>query len=183
MLSLSAKIERRIEVIANGLPLWGGVQLAVDTTLVSPLTAAGAPRRARGCTTGAALRLARQAKERTYPELCRSARSRLTVLALEVGGRWSAEAAGFVRQLARCRARAAPATAGSAATSAYALRWSALISFAATRAFCASLLALPLANTAMSMETSHSSAMSWQTARPLLPLPAACRDRAAARST
>ena len=30
--------ERRIEVIANGLPLWGGVQLAVDTTLVSPLT-------------------------------------------------------------------------------------------------------------------------------------------------
>ena len=132
--------ERRIEVIANGLPLWGGVQLAVDTTLVSPLTAAGAPRRARGCTTGAALRLARQAKERTYPELCRSARSRLTVLALEVGGRWSAEAAGFVRQLARCRARAPPATARSAATSAYALRWSALISFAATRAFCASLL-------------------------------------------
>lgn len=28
--------ERRIEVIANGLPLWNG-QLAVDTTLVSPL--------------------------------------------------------------------------------------------------------------------------------------------------
>ena len=37
--------ERRIEVIANGLPLWGGSQLAVDTTLVSPLTSAGAPRR------------------------------------------------------------------------------------------------------------------------------------------
>ena len=35
--------ERRIEVIANGLPLWGGSQLAVDTTLVSPLTSAGAP--------------------------------------------------------------------------------------------------------------------------------------------
>ena len=28
--------DRRLEVIANGLPLWGGVQLAVDTTLVSP---------------------------------------------------------------------------------------------------------------------------------------------------
>ena len=30
--------ERRIEVIANGLALWRGSQLAVDTTLVSPLT-------------------------------------------------------------------------------------------------------------------------------------------------
>ena len=38
--------DRRIEVIANGLPLWGGAQLAVDTTLVSPLTAAGFPCRA-----------------------------------------------------------------------------------------------------------------------------------------
>ena len=37
--------ERRIEVIANGLPLWGGGQLAVDTTLVSPLTAAGLRRK------------------------------------------------------------------------------------------------------------------------------------------
>ena len=35
--------ERRIEVIANGLPFWGGAQLAVDTTLVSPLTSAAPP--------------------------------------------------------------------------------------------------------------------------------------------
>ena len=40
--------ERRIEVIANGLALWGGSQLAVGTTLVSPLTSAGAPHRAAG---------------------------------------------------------------------------------------------------------------------------------------
>ena len=39
---------RRIEVIANGLPLWGGAQLAADTMLVSPFTAAGLPRRAGG---------------------------------------------------------------------------------------------------------------------------------------
>ena len=39
--------ERRIEVIANGLPLWGGSQLAVDITLVSPFTSAGVPRRRR----------------------------------------------------------------------------------------------------------------------------------------
>ena len=29
--------ERRIEVVANGLPLWHGSQLAVDATIVSPL--------------------------------------------------------------------------------------------------------------------------------------------------
>ena len=34
--------DRRIEVIANGLPLWGGMQLAVDTTLVSALSGASA---------------------------------------------------------------------------------------------------------------------------------------------
>ena len=37
--------ERRIEVIANGLPLWNGSQLAIDTTLVSPLTSQAEPRR------------------------------------------------------------------------------------------------------------------------------------------
>ena len=32
--------DRRIEVIANGLPLWSGAQLAIDTTLVSALASA-----------------------------------------------------------------------------------------------------------------------------------------------
>ena len=35
--------DRCIEVITNGLPLSGGVQVAVDTTLASPLTASGGP--------------------------------------------------------------------------------------------------------------------------------------------
>ncbi|CAE7901835.1 unnamed protein product [Symbiodinium sp. KB8] len=133
--------DRHIEVIATGLPLWGGAQLAVDTMLVSPLTAAGLPRRAGGRAAGAALLTARRA-ERTYPELCRSNRCRLTVLALEIGGRWSAEAATFVRLLARCRARSAPLPSRAAAISAYTLRWSALLSFAVVRSFAASLLSL-----------------------------------------
>ena len=29
--------DRRLEIVANGLPLWSGAQLAVDTTLVCPL--------------------------------------------------------------------------------------------------------------------------------------------------
>ena len=60
----SRPAERLIEVIAKGLPLWGGVQLAVDTTQASPPTAAGMPRRDRGITAGAALRVAR-ARPRT----------------------------------------------------------------------------------------------------------------------
>ena len=79
------------------VPLCRSSRLAVDTTLVSPVTAAGLPRRAGGRPAGAALLIARRAKERTYPELCRSNRCRLTVIALEIGG--------VVRLLARCRAR------------------------------------------------------------------------------
>ena len=92
---------RRLEVVANGLPLWGGQQLAVDTTLVSPLSGQGQPVRRGGRVAGAALAVARRRKERAYPELVRAHRCRLVVLAVEVGGRWSDEAASFIRSLAR----------------------------------------------------------------------------------
>ena len=46
---------RRLEVVVDGLPLFGGVQLAVDTTLVTAY--------------GVALAEPRRTKERTYPEL------------------------------------------------------------------------------------------------------------------
>ena len=137
--------ERRIEVIANGLPLWSGAQLAVDTTLVSALDSAGQARRHQRLTAGAALRVARKAKERTYPELLRSARCRLVVVGIELGGRWSEEAAQFIRLLARSRSRAAPPLLRSSAWAAYVARWSALLSFAAVQALAASLLSLPLA--------------------------------------
>ena len=68
--------DRRIEVIANGLPLWGGCQLAVDTTLVLPLTRDGQHRQRQGRYAGAALRDARRNKERVYPELVNGGRSR-----------------------------------------------------------------------------------------------------------
>ena len=89
--------------------MWGGVQLAVDTTLVSALDASSRPRQHQGRTLGAALRIARLAKERAYPELMRAQRCRLVVVAIEVAGRWSSEAVEFVRLLARSRARSAPA--------------------------------------------------------------------------
>ena len=134
--------DRRIEVIANWLPLLGGAQLAVDTTLVSLLDASGAVRRHQRQYQGAALRLARKANERTYLELMRSQRCRFVILALEVGGRWSPEAFQFVRLLARCRARAVPRPLRPSTIAAFTSRWSALLAFSAARAFGASLLGL-----------------------------------------
>ena len=104
---------RIIEVIANGLNLWGGAQLAIDTTLVSPLTREGQPRRHSGTYRFAAIHTARRNKERTYPELLQSRRCKLVVLAIEVGGRWSQEAATFIRLLAKSKARQAPAIPSS----------------------------------------------------------------------
>ena len=100
--------ERRIEVIANGLPLWNGSQLAIDTTLVSPLTSQAEPRRHQQTTAGAALRIARGAKERTYPELVGGGRARLVVVAMELGGRWSTEAATLLRLLSRHKTQSIP---------------------------------------------------------------------------
>ena len=81
---------RRLEVVVDGLPLYGGAQLAVDTTLVSALKGNGEPRRGAENHDGVELAAARRDKERTYPELVGpGARARLVVLALEVGGRRS----------------------------------------------------------------------------------------------
>ena len=88
---------RRLEVVADGLTLWRGAQLAVDTTLVSPLSRNGEARRRAANHDGAALDAARKRKEDTYPELTgEDGRTRLVVLAAEVGGRWSAETAQFL---------------------------------------------------------------------------------------
>jgi len=66
--SLQRVDNRRTEVIANGFPLFQGAraQLAVDTTLVPPFTAAGQLRRHQGNYAGAALAETRRAKERTH---------------------------------------------------------------------------------------------------------------------
>ena len=41
----NAADSRRLEVVVDGLPLHGGVQLAIDTTLVSAVKGDGSPQR------------------------------------------------------------------------------------------------------------------------------------------
>ena len=97
---------RRLEVAVDGLPLFGGVQLAVDTTLVSALRCDGTTRRGAAHNEGVAVSMAERQKERRCPELVgRRARSRLVVLVVEVGGRSSPATQHFISGLARARAR------------------------------------------------------------------------------
>ena len=70
-----------------GLPHFTGAQLAIDTTMVSPLHRDGRATRGAASTPGVALRRARRRKEQSYPELHGAGgRGRLVVLAAEVGG-------------------------------------------------------------------------------------------------
>ena len=100
---------RRLEIVAEGLPLFGVVQLVVDTTLVSPLRGDGSLRPNAAVRNGVALQAARRRKERTYPELVvPRARARLVVWAGEVGGRWSGETLTCSRLLDKAKSRSEP---------------------------------------------------------------------------
>jgi len=133
--------DRRIEVIANGLPLLGGCQLAVDTTLVSPLTreGKGSPDGGTGGMRGRLCRMPAATRSEFTPELVASGRCRLVVLVLEIGGRWSQETCTFLRLLASHRARQAPQILQQAVSTALLHRWSAMLTHAAATAYAASL--------------------------------------------
>ena len=134
---------RRLEVVVDGLPLFGGAQLAVDTTLVSALHCDGSAIRGAPNSDGIALALARRRKERTYPELVGPRhRARLVVLAGEVAGRWSHETQTFLRLLAKARARGETALMKRRVEQAWRLRWCSILCCAAAKAFAASLLEL-----------------------------------------
>ena len=107
-LAVAANDDTSIEVLASGLPLFFGAQLAVDITVRSALAADGTPQTGAARVDGAVCTRARVDKERTYTELLRGDRCRLVVVALETGGRWSEEALQFVESLAAVRARDAP---------------------------------------------------------------------------
>ena len=128
----------RIEVVADGLVLWRGAQLALDTTMVSPLRRDGTT---RPNFDGTVLEVARRRKEATCPELSgEGGRARLVVLAAEVGGRWSAETAQFLTSPAKARAQEVPLVLQGRAESAWVRRWSAILACTAARAFAMSLL-------------------------------------------
>ena len=126
---------RRLEVVADGLSLWRGALLAIDTTLVSPLPRDGSASRRAANHNRAALQRARRRKEATYPG--EGGRARLVVLAAAVGGRWSVE---FLSGLAKAKAQSAPLLLQDRVEAAWLRRWSATLACSAARSFAVSLL-------------------------------------------
>ena len=78
--AISASDAREIEVLASGLPLHHGAQLAVDITVRSALTANGSACPNAAHTDGEVLLRARTDKERKYHELLDAERCRLVVV-------------------------------------------------------------------------------------------------------
>lgn len=136
-LGVDAADQRRIEVLAQGLPCRGGAQLAVDVTLRSVLTAGGEARPRAAEEDGVVCEGARRDKEDAYP----ARRCSLVVVALETGGRWSTEAATFVEELAYARAPEAPPKLRGAAALAWQRRWVRILATACANSFAHSLVA------------------------------------------
>ena len=125
----------------DGLTLFDGAQLAIDTTLVSPLKRDGTARRRAADHNGAALEEARRKKERTYPKLAGDrGLARLVVLAAEVGGRWSGETSNFLSALSKAKAETAPEAVRDQVRAAWLRRWRNLLGCTAASAFATSLL-------------------------------------------
>ena len=143
-LDLPAADGRRIEVVANNLPIWQGAQIAVDTTIVSPLKRDGEPRPQADREPGLALRQAVDRKLRAYPELRCARRCKLVVFGVELGGRFSQSTLTFLRLLARARARQRAPWCAAAARQAMVHRWTTLAALAALRAHACTLLELPV---------------------------------------
>ena len=139
-LTVRASDERRIEVIASGLPVFGGAQLAIDVTVRSMLRCNGTPHGRAHWMDGVVAQEARRNKEDTYPELAGGGRCRLVVLAIETGGRCSAETTEFLRQLAEAKALTVSSFLRSSTSAAYQRRWMRMLAVSVVASFCESLL-------------------------------------------
>ena len=131
--------DRKIEIVAYNLPLFHGVPLCCDATLVSTLDCKGRPKHRSDDLPGNALLEARKDKERTYPELRSGEHALLVVLGCEVGGRWSEEAVSTLRLLAEARARSAPRLLRGPLERAMVARWSAMVAVAVQDSLAATL--------------------------------------------
>ena len=131
---------RRIDCVVTGLPFAGGVPVAVDATVVSPLHADGTPHPGADQVPGKSFERARRSKERTYPELVGSAVLRLVVAAHEVGGKLCPEALQLLEVAAAHKALKHPAAFRGLAARTWRARWLTILSVAVQDSVAASLV-------------------------------------------
>ena len=117
----------RLEVVVDGLPLSGGCQLAVDTTLVCALHCDGSPHIGAADVDGVVLQAARRRKEEPVLNWCPRTRARLVVLVVEVGGQMVRETRSFLAQFAKGRSRVEPRFLRRRAEQAWRMRWGAIL--------------------------------------------------------
>ena len=132
--------EREVEVVASGLLLQHGAQLAIDVTLRSALTSFGIACTNAVGANGAVLEKARRDKEAKHAELVNGARCHPVVMAIETGGRWSNEALDFVADLAAAHSREAQPALQRSTFLAWRRRWTRMLAVSCSRAFAASLI-------------------------------------------
>ena len=126
-IAVPADDARAVEVLASGLPLFHGAQLAVDITLRSALTTTGLLRPGAAVVDGIVCMAARADKERKSSELLNGDKCRLVVFALETGGPWSLEAVDFIERLAMARAWDAPPNLQRSAFLSWRRHWTRMI--------------------------------------------------------
>ena len=139
-IAVPANDARAVEVLASGLPLFHGAQLAVDITLRSVLTATVMLRPGAAVVDGIVCMAARADKELKYSKLLCGDRCRLVVVALETCGRWSPEAVDFIERLAMARARDAPPNLQRSAFLSWRRRWICMIAISCGRSFANTLV-------------------------------------------
>ena len=115
-------------MVADGLPLFHGAQLAIDTTMITAVRGTAnpvycargwmvQPLHARGA--------GRRSRTPSFRELT----------ACEVGGRWSEESMSFLSQLAKAKVRHEPLAIRASARHAWLRRWSSILACSASRSF------------------------------------------------
>ena len=134
--------QRRVDLVAYGLPIFNGLPIACDATLVSPLTGAGEPVPNACKEYGAAMQVARERKQKQYPEFFNQSVPHATfmVLPCEVGGRWGEECLDIVKLLAKCRVQSVPKVLRRSLEYSYTVRWWSMLSVAVHSAISASLM-------------------------------------------
>ena len=137
---VSTTDNRAIEVLAMGLPVHQGAQLAIDITLRSALTTTGEPCPSGARTNGAALQSARLQKQAKYRELLEGRRCGLIVVGVETGGRFGQEAVDFVDSLAAAKARDSPHILSRSVHLAWRRRWMRMLAVSCARSFTVSLV-------------------------------------------
>ena len=132
---------RRLEVVADGLPLFHGAQVAVDTTLVSPLRRDGTPHVRCAGEDGAALfRPADGKSEHTLSTQGNMEEPGWWFWPARLGRGGLPETQSFLRQLVKAKTRHVPRILQTSARMAWIWRWSMILACASARAFAQSLL-------------------------------------------